>query len=196
MKIGEAGEAFFIFETEADVPEDLITSPLLEATNPDKPTATAEGGRFGSHQADDQSTADQGASQEPEYFDLNAPSPEDRSHSGPSTPTNSNSQPAPNALRQIAEAVRPANFLGTSVGLGKAAVTAVVEATKEAQQKFNDEVHAAANVADARRQSATLDSSAPHKAKGDEALPDFDTEASRPSDLVYAGGTLFPPFTE
>lgn len=32
MKIGEAGEAFFIFETEEDIPEDLMTSPLLEAT--------------------------------------------------------------------------------------------------------------------------------------------------------------------
>jgi phosphatidate phosphatase PAH1 len=33
MKIGEAGEAFFVFETdEEDVPEDLLTSPLLEAT--------------------------------------------------------------------------------------------------------------------------------------------------------------------
>ncbi|GAA6064210.1 hypothetical protein JCM10212_001623 [Sporobolomyces blumeae] len=28
MKVGETGEAFFVFETEADVPEDLQTSPL------------------------------------------------------------------------------------------------------------------------------------------------------------------------
>ncbi|KAI9429802.1 lipin, N-terminal conserved region-domain-containing protein [Lactarius indigo] len=32
MKIGEAGEAFFVFETDGDVPDDLITSPLLEPT--------------------------------------------------------------------------------------------------------------------------------------------------------------------
>jgi len=32
MKIGDAGEAFFVFEADQDVPEDLITSPLLEAT--------------------------------------------------------------------------------------------------------------------------------------------------------------------
>lgn len=32
MKIGEAGEAFFVLETDEDVPEDLLTSPLLEAT--------------------------------------------------------------------------------------------------------------------------------------------------------------------
>lgn len=34
MKIGDAGEAFFVFETEDEVPEDLITSPILEATRP------------------------------------------------------------------------------------------------------------------------------------------------------------------
>ncbi|KAF8318234.1 LNS2-domain-containing protein, partial [Clavulina sp. PMI_390] len=32
MKIGEAGEAFFVIETEDDVPPELLTSPLLEAT--------------------------------------------------------------------------------------------------------------------------------------------------------------------
>lgn len=32
MKIGEAGEAFFVLETDEDVPDDLLTSPLLEAT--------------------------------------------------------------------------------------------------------------------------------------------------------------------
>lgn len=34
MKIGEAGEAFWVFETEDDVPEDLITSPVLEPVKP------------------------------------------------------------------------------------------------------------------------------------------------------------------
>ena len=56
MKIGEAGEAFFVFETDEDVPADLITSPILEATNPSAPkTATSDAqleqkqhaGRFG-----------------------------------------------------------------------------------------------------------------------------------------------------
>ena len=35
MKIGEAGEAFFVFETDDDVPADLITSPILQPTVPD-----------------------------------------------------------------------------------------------------------------------------------------------------------------
>lgn len=30
MKIGDAGEAFFVFETDDDVPEELITSPILD----------------------------------------------------------------------------------------------------------------------------------------------------------------------
>jgi len=41
MKIGEAGEAFFVFETEEDVPADLITSPVLHATVP-PPNKTEE----------------------------------------------------------------------------------------------------------------------------------------------------------
>jgi phosphatidate phosphatase LPIN len=36
MKIGEAGEAFFVFETDEDVPDDLITSPILHPTRPDE----------------------------------------------------------------------------------------------------------------------------------------------------------------
>ncbi|RCH96827.1 hypothetical protein CU098_007307 [Rhizopus stolonifer] len=32
MKVGEAGEAFFVFETEHEVPEEFQTSPIMEAT--------------------------------------------------------------------------------------------------------------------------------------------------------------------
>lgn len=32
MKVGEAGEAFFVFETEHQVPEEFQTSPLLQAS--------------------------------------------------------------------------------------------------------------------------------------------------------------------
>lgn len=49
MKIGDAGEAFFVFETEQDVPADLITSPILQ---PVKDTAPPhdESGRFGARE--------------------------------------------------------------------------------------------------------------------------------------------------
>lgn len=61
MKIGEAGEAFFVFETDEDVPADLITSPILEATNPSAPKAATSDaqldrkqhtGRFGVQRSD------------------------------------------------------------------------------------------------------------------------------------------------
>ncbi|KAJ3868978.1 nuclear elongation and deformation protein 1 [Lentinula novae-zelandiae] len=76
MKIGEAGEAFFIFETEDDVPEDLITSPLLRPSSPANENTQAsidvETTRFGIKKAGDQ-TPD---ADEPEPLDLNAlPSP-------------------------------------------------------------------------------------------------------------------------
>jgi phosphatidate phosphatase LPIN len=32
MKVGETGEAFFVLETTDDVPEDLMTSPVVMAT--------------------------------------------------------------------------------------------------------------------------------------------------------------------
>lgn len=31
MKVGEAGEAFFVFETSHEVPEEFQTSPILQA---------------------------------------------------------------------------------------------------------------------------------------------------------------------
>jgi phosphatidate phosphatase LPIN len=53
MKIGEAGEAFFVFETEEDVPEDLMTSPILQATSPQPAGgATQHVGRFGAKDAE------------------------------------------------------------------------------------------------------------------------------------------------
>lgn len=77
MKIGEAGEAFFIFETDDDIPDDLITSPLLEptrnggATDADVPTD-----RFGAKLDKDVEGEPQAKvpeeSQEPDFLDLNA----------------------------------------------------------------------------------------------------------------------------
>ena len=56
MKLGEGGEAFFVFETSADIPESLQTSPIIS------PTTSPHG------------LAAQNSSgitlQEPEYLDL------------------------------------------------------------------------------------------------------------------------------
>ncbi|KAJ3569096.1 hypothetical protein NP233_g5276 [Leucocoprinus birnbaumii] len=102
MKIGEAGEAFFVFETDEDVPADLITSPILHPTRPEEEAAAAQTdtstGRFGAkedqpfndaiapekipelatdktpeHEAEPQS-------QEPEFLDLNAGNGEASGH--------------------------------------------------------------------------------------------------------------------
>ena len=77
MKIGEAGEAFFVFETEEDVPDSLVTSPLLEATQPGQTNAdTQRAGRFGAKESPEKQPEDAGADmQEPEFLDLNAPGP-------------------------------------------------------------------------------------------------------------------------
>ncbi|SCZ91362.1 BZ3500_MvSof-1268-A1-R1_Chr1-2g01360 [Microbotryum saponariae] len=59
MKVGETGEAFFVFETDADVPENLQTSPIAAPIQDDEL-------QEGDH-----------APGEPEYLDLNAPSGEE-----------------------------------------------------------------------------------------------------------------------
>jgi phosphatidate phosphatase LPIN len=63
MKIGDAGEAFFVFETDEDVPEELITSPLLQATTVGEPNSYEDTptGRFGAKEDEeglDESTAE------------------------------------------------------------------------------------------------------------------------------------------
>lgn len=92
MKIGEAGEAFFVFETDEDVPADLITSPILHPTRPNEEKESRVHAdvefltdRFGAkteRDAEDEvlkATDDghvQEETQEPEFLDLNAlPSP-------------------------------------------------------------------------------------------------------------------------
>ena len=42
MKLGEAGEAFFVFETEHEVPEEFQTSPLMQAADTSKPGSSNE----------------------------------------------------------------------------------------------------------------------------------------------------------
>lgn len=46
MKVGETGEAFFVFETEADVPADMQTSPLSGPVSDDGRSDNGEGVRI------------------------------------------------------------------------------------------------------------------------------------------------------
>lgn len=76
MKIGEAGEAFFVFETDDDIPEDLITSPLLGATTPVTHTPNDTVGKFSTKLAGIPNPTDfdiyQEPDQEPDFLDLDA----------------------------------------------------------------------------------------------------------------------------
>ena len=80
MKIGDAGEAFFVFEIDDDVPNDLLTSPILEPTRAEDEKAKAEPGRFGAKEdPEENQDVDDGqapplnhTSPEPEPFDLDA----------------------------------------------------------------------------------------------------------------------------
>jgi phosphatidate phosphatase LPIN len=87
MKIGEAGEAFFVFETDEDIPEELMTSPILQATAaPDLEAAgtSLESGAEGEKQ-------ELGETQEPEFLDLDAHA-QDQAGEAPALPVESASR--------------------------------------------------------------------------------------------------------
>src|SRR5882757_5226099 len=109
MKIGEAGEAFFVFETAGDVPDELITSPLLEATrSPDIQGQDARTGRFEANERKGQDAGGLGQLPqfEPDFLDLNAPSPPPAS--GQMEPTS-----VPQTGREDEQgAVSPSSLLG------------------------------------------------------------------------------------
>ena len=72
MKLGEGGEAFFVFETSDNIPEDLQTSPLVSpASSPPLPAEASSAPGL----------------QEPEFLDLTTengrPIPERSTRSGP-----------------------------------------------------------------------------------------------------------------
>jgi phosphatidate phosphatase LPIN len=74
MKLGEGGEAFFVFETEGDVPKALITSPVISASSsPSNSPKTPE------------SLPPLGL-QEPEFLDLSDNRIRSRSPDAPSSP--------------------------------------------------------------------------------------------------------------
>ncbi|VDB89890.1 unnamed protein product [Peniophora sp. CBMAI 1063] len=158
MKIGEAGEAFFVFETEGEIPENLITSPILAPYSPpgsttDLPNTTT--GRFGARE--------DGAmpEQEPEFLDLNAPQTTDaaeadalRGASGP---------------EYIVEDTGSDDLLSRTADAGKAVAHAVDEHEQDVQIRLRDRIRARYNMA----QKATADykpGSNPSD-EGDEVLP-------------------------
>jgi len=71
MKLGEGGEAFFVFETSDEIPEGLQTSPVISPAA--SPQSLLE-----------QDTASLPTLQEPEYLDLNTDGLNDRRRGVPS----------------------------------------------------------------------------------------------------------------
>ncbi len=75
MKVGEGGEAFFVFETEDDIPNELLTSPVISPSSsplsspPSSPQKSP--GYSGSLNSPSSSIGDSAISlQEPDYLDL------------------------------------------------------------------------------------------------------------------------------
>ena len=127
MKIGEAGEAFFVFETEEEIPESLVTSPILEATKPGETNArTDEAGRFGAGPASPVVEEFTASSQEPEFLDLNAP--------GEAPPDAGTPSQAPNPDNVAEEP----SLLSRTAELGKAMIGVARETQKAETDKLRD----------------------------------------------------------
>ncbi|KAF7981688.1 hypothetical protein HWV62_32248 [Athelia sp. TMB] len=118
MKIGEAGEAFFVFETDDDIPEDLITSPLLEPTTTARPSADVPTDRFAARADEGEAEAGRGEqavdtdaqtraeeldvqqADEPDFLDLDAqgaPPPAQQQAQSPDAPPHTEIQPQTHA---------------------------------------------------------------------------------------------------
>lgn len=121
MKIGEAGEAFFIFETAGDVPDELITSPLLEATR--SPEIQGQVHQPGVNDGKDQGadSLEQLPQSEPDFLDLDAPSP-------PPASTQSDSQVEREDQK---DAVSPSSLLERTTALGTSVGNALLEKERD-----------------------------------------------------------------
>ena len=139
MKIGEAGEAFFIFETAGDVPDELITSPLLEATrSPEIQGHDAQTRRFGVNEGKGQGVENLGqlSQPEPDFLDLNAPSPPPASDQ-----TDPTSIPREETEDQK-DAVSPSSLLDRATALGASIGNAILEKERDEYLKARERAKA------------------------------------------------------
>ncbi|KAH9947171.1 Lipin/Ned1/Smp2-domain-containing protein [Amylocystis lapponica] len=199
MKIGEAGEAFFVFETDDDIPDDIVTSPILEATQPGQSNAEPQhAGRFGAKE-DPHGGQEGAASQEPDFLDLNAapeepePPRSETQHSGLSLtkPTSEGSEEQ--------ESAGSSSLLARTAQVGKAVLQAASEAEQSGIDKFkgrtvteaisevtNDERIFLAEKASAARdatEQSTKNYLGFEDSRGDEVLPPG--RDVQPPDVVY-----------
>ena len=166
MKIGEAGEAFFIFETAGDVPDELITSPLLEATrSPDIHGQDAQSGRFESSEGEDQDVENSAelAQSEPDFLDLNAPPPA----SGQTEPTS-----VPQAEREDeGDAVGPSSLFDRATAIGASIGNAILEKERDEYLKAKERAKAVYRTAQDVAHHRTTDPDDDSPSRQPESMP-------------------------
>lgn len=183
MKIGEAGEAFFVFETAGDVPDELITSPLLEATrSPEIQGQDTQTCRFGVGEAKDQGVENLGqlSQPEPDFLDLNAPSP---------PPASDQTDPTsiPQEEREDQEdAISPSSLLDRATALGASIGNAILEKERDEYLKARERAKAVYRTAQdiAYHREADPDDISPSQ------QPDI-----VPSEPIYGDGVQNPSST-
>ncbi|EKM59320.1 uncharacterized protein PHACADRAFT_191669 [Phanerochaete carnosa HHB-10118-sp] len=213
MKIGDAGEAFFVFETDEDIPENIVTSPILEATKPGQANTAAHvqrTGRFGAKE-DGEQTLPQSqelpeSAQEPDYLDLDAspepkdsPPPQQPSAAQPNTASDVNSSEEATVDEQA-----KVGLLARTAAAGKAALGMAREVERAGKDKLEDhQVKEAIKEVEREKRSYVKDSVVAAKNlysfpqsngttgdKGDEVLPSAPEKADTP-DVTYGHDMVF-----
>jgi len=180
MKIGEAGEAFFIFETAGDVPDELITSPLLEATHsPDIHGQDGQTGRFEANGGRDQGVENSGQLEqsEPDFLDLNAPSP---------PPDSCQTEPTsvPQAEREDeGDAVSPSSLFDRATAVGASIGNAILEKERDEYLKAKERAKAVYRIAQDVAYHRTTDPDGDSPSRQPEGMP---------AELIYNNGVENP----
>ncbi|KAI0751040.1 Lipin/Ned1/Smp2-domain-containing protein [Daedaleopsis nitida] len=194
MKIGDAGEAFFVFETEEDIPENLVTSPILEATKPGEINAhPSETGRFGAP------TSPPPKDQEPEFLDLDA-TMEGQSREGtpPSSHPGQSSEDGKSGGPGIIS--RTARLGKDMIGVAKETERAeadklkdktVIEALQDAEKSHREFMMDKATAAYTTTQRASKVGLSATKEKGDEILPESEIDKAYEPDVTYTDSMVF-----
>jgi len=168
MKIGEAGEAFFIFETTGDVPDELITSPLLEATHsPEVHEQDAKTGPFEANGRKDPDIENLGqlAQSEPDFLDLDAPSP-------PPASSQTESTSVLQAEREDeGDAVSPSSLLDRATAIGASIGNAILEKERDEYLKAKERAKAFYRTAQDVAHHTTTDSDDDSPSRQPEGTP-------------------------
>lgn len=191
MKIDDAGEAFFVFETDEDIPENIATSPLLEATRPGQSNTTKvqRTGRFGAKDEGEEAVTQNQDTQEPEFLDLDAPASAQDSQADHEAAT---------------EFTGPSSIIARTAAAGKAALGIVHEVEQTGKDKLEDQqVKEAIKEVEYEKRSYVKDSITAAKnsthylgigtEKGDEALPNVSSQRANAPDVTYGHGAFQTP---